>query len=249
MDQSTARREPSAAEAAREIIRISLKASLATLEEGTGFPYASLVTVALEPDGAPILLLSDLALHTRNLKSDSRATLLFDASDEGGDPLAGGRVSVMGRMLRLDGGAASSQSAQRFIARQPAAEMYAGFADFAFWRMTVERAHYIGGFGRIVDLCADKLLGDVSQAEALITAEREIVEHMNADHSDAVELYATVLCGAGAGPWRMTGIDPAGIDMVNGNCGARLNFKDQITDPDAARAELVRLVKFARSQT
>ena len=250
MNPTVARREPTAAQAAREIVRLGLKASLATLEEGKGFPYASLVIVALEPDGAPLLLLSDLALHTKNLRSDPRATLLFDASDGAGDPLAGGRVSVMGQMVQLQKGE-RERTSRRFIARHPAAEMYAGFADFSYWRMTVERAHYIGGFGRIVDLGTEQLLVDTSGAEALLAAEHEIVAHMNSDHDDALQLYATVLCsaGRGTGSWRMTGIDPAGLDLVNGDRALRLDFDARVASPSQARAELVRMAQVARSMS
>ena len=246
----TTGREPSAAEAARSIMRSSLKASLATVEQGTGFPYASLVTVGHGADGSPLLLLSDLALHTRNLKADSRASLLFDASDATGDPLAGGRVTVIGHVEKV-AGSALDHVRQRFLARQPDAQMYAGFADFSYWRMTVERAHYIGGFGRIVDLGTEQLLVDTSGAEALLAAEHEIVAHMNSDHDDALQLYATVLCsaGRGTGSWRMTGIDPAGLDLVNGDRALRLDFDARVASPSQARAELVRMAQVARSMS
>lgn len=234
-----------AATVAREIIRGALKASLATLDAGSGFPYASLVTVATEPDGAPVLLLSDLAVHTRNLKADSRASLLFDASNGAGDPLAGGRVTVIGRMQKADAGALEPAQG-RFLARQPSAQLYAGFADFAFWRMRFEGAHYIGGFGRIVDLPAAKLLTDLRGAEALVAAEAEIVEHMNDDHSDAVQLFATRLLGAPAGEWRISGIDPSGLDLVDGERGLRLSFASRVTSPAMAREALVALTKKAR---
>lgn len=243
---TTTNRQASAAEAAREIMRSALKASLATLEEGTGIPYVSLVTVGHGPDGAPLLLVSDLALHTRNLKADSRASLLFDASGGSGDPLAGGRVTVIGRM-HIVGGAAVDYVRQRFLARQPGAAMYADFADFSFWKMSVERAHYVGGFGRIVDLGADKLLADIKGAEALLAAEPDIVDHMNGDHAEAIQLYATRLAGAGGEGWRMTGLDPSGFDLSNGEKGLRLEFAQRVTDPQAAQAELVRMAKAARA--
>ena len=161
--------------------------------------------------------------------ADQRASLLFDASDGAGDPLAGGRVSVMGTLQKVPDRDAGRLRA-RFISRQPAAQMYAGFADFAFWQMAVERAHYVGGFGRIVDLTSAQLLDDTSGAEALLAAEPEIIAHMNADHADAIALYASGICGQepGGGPWRMTGIDPRGIDLVNGERGVRLDFSHRV---------------------
>lgn len=233
-----------AAQAARVVMRSGLKASLATLESGSGFPYVSLVTVGFRPDGTPLLLLSRLAVHTRNLKGDQRASLLFDASDGAGDPLAGGRVTVMGRMEPV---ASDAVVRRRFLARHPGAEMYVDFADFGFWELIVERAHFIGGFGRIIDLTAAEMLDDVADAQALIAAEADIIAHMNDDHGDAVELYATQLGGASAGAWRLTSLDPAGFDLVNGAETLRLSFANRVTNPDSARAEFVRMAKAARS--
>ncbi len=246
--EGPAKQQPGAVEATQSIIRSSLKASLATLESGTGFPYASLVTVAFAPDGAPLLLLSRLALHTRNLLADHRASLLFDASDGAGDPLAGGRVTVIGAMEQL---APSDGIRRRFLARHSGAEMYVDFADFGFWKLAVERAHYIGGFGRIVDLSTAQLLIDVTGADELIASEAEIVAHMNDDHADVVQLYATRIAGANAASggdvWRMAGVDPAGFDLVNGERALRIAFGSRVTNPEAARAEFVNMAKLARA--
>jgi heme iron utilization protein len=143
-----------AARDAAGLIGATKTATLATLEAGCGHPYASLVTVGLDETGEPVLLLSRLARHTTNLDADSRASLLFDVRDQTvGDPLTGGRVTVMGRAVPTARGSA----AVRFLARHPEAEMYAGFADFRFFAMSVERAHFIGGFGRIVEIGWDEL--------------------------------------------------------------------------------------------
>lgn len=237
--------QSSAADAARQIMRSALKASLATLEAGTGIPYASLVTVAHDVDGSPLLLLSALALHTRNLEADSRASLLFDASDGAGDPLAGGRVTVIGRLAKV-GSDDRGRSRARFLARQPSAEMYSEFADFAFWRLAVERAHYIGGFGRIVDLTSAEIVSDLTGTGPMLSAEAEIITHMNEDHLDAVQLFATMLAHAPAGDWRLTGIDPAGIELSNGERGLWLQFEKRITTPKEAREALVSLTNRAR---
>lgn len=246
--ESAGKREPTAAEAARGIIRASLKAALATIEQSTGFPYASLVTVGFGPDGAPVLLLSELALHTRNLKADAKASLLFDASDGAGDPLAGGRVTVIGQVERMPETDAGPLKA-RFLARHPAAEIYAGFADFALWRMQVERAHFVGGFGRIVDLTGEKIVDDLTGGEALVAAEAAIVAHMNEDHSDAIQLYAARLARAPAGRWRMSGLDPTGFDLVADDRAVRLSFARRVTTPEEARRELVQMAAAARSAT
>lgn len=242
--EPTAPGAPSPAEAARVLVRRALKASLATLEATTGHPYASLVTIATDVAGAPLFLISTLALHTKNLAADPRASLLFDGTDAAGDPLAGGRVTLMGRVAKTDRAAAR----QRFLSRQPHAGGYADFPDFAFYELVPERAHYIGGFGRIVDLAPSDLLLDVSDASQLVESHDGIVAHMNEDHAAANELYATVLAGAPGGPWRMTGIDPEGFDLVCDGMTCRVPFDNRIRSSDEARRELVALVARARER-
>jgi putative heme iron utilization protein len=136
---------------------------------------------------------------------------------------------------------------RRFLARHPEAEFYAGFPDFAFWRLEVEGAHYVGGFGRIFDLAPDELLLSLDGADALVAAEPGIVAHMNQDHADALDLYAAALAGASGGGWRMTGIDPEGFDMVREGAALRIPFAEGIATPEAARKELVRLAAEARA--
>jgi putative heme iron utilization protein len=230
----------------RRLVRSALKGALATLDRSSGHPYASLVTVATDAAGEPLLLVSRLAIHTQNLERDARASLLVDASGSDGDPLAGGRVSVIGRAVRLDPGADATER-RRFLARHPAAEGYAGFADFAFWRLVVERAHYVGGFGRIVALAREDIVLDLAGRERLLAAEADIVAHMNADHADALALYATRLLGAEPSDWRMTGIDPEGLDLVAGGMGLRLEFDSAISTPAEARGALAALAGAARS--
>ncbi len=210
----------------------------------SGHPYASLVLTATEPDGTPLFLISRLALHTKNLAGDARASLLIDGTGTDADPMAGARVTLIGE-VRPTG---SATARRRFLARHPAAAGYADFPDFFFYAFDIASAHFIGGFGRIVDLKRDELLIDVAGAEALIEREADIVMHMNEDHADAIELYATRLLGAAPGAWRMTGIDPEGCDLVLGSRALRLPFETRITNAEEARRELVRLVGVARSQ-
>jgi putative heme iron utilization protein len=221
----------SAAESSRDLLRAALKGALATLEVGSGAPYASLVTTATDPDGTPLFLVSRLAVHTRNLLGDQRASLMIDGSGLDGDPLAGGRVTLIGKVHPT----ASPTARHRFLARHPGAEMYVDFADFGFFAMDVERAHYIGGFGRIVDLAREALILPLDGAEPLLAAEADILAHMNVDHASAVRLYATALLGEPDGDWRMIGIDPEGCDLVlRGSC-RRLVFDHRVTTPNDAR--------------
>lgn len=233
-----------AARTARRLVRTALKGALATLDRETGHPYASLVLVATEPGGAPIFLISRLALHTRNLEKDPRASLLLDGTDGLGDPLTGGRLTLTGQAKP----STSPTALRRFLARHPSAEGYAGFADFSAYSLEVTGGHFIGGFGRIVDLPAATLATATDDAAALIEAEPGIVAHMNEDHADAVGLYATVLAGAAPGDWRMSGIDPEGTDLVQCTNAVRIEFPERIRDAAEGRAMLVSQVQHARAR-
>jgi putative heme iron utilization protein len=226
----------------RHTARSVPRAALGTVLRGTsGAPYVSLVNVATDHDGAP-LLLSDLADHTRNLAVDERASLLSDGTGEREDPLAGERVTLQGRLRRSD----DRRHRSRYLARHPAATGYTDFTDFHFYRMAVERVHLIAGFGRIHWLEAAALL--VEPAPALIAHEADIVRHMNEDHQDALEAYAQGLLGLSGTGWRLSGIDPEGADLRQGASTARLTFRQPVFDAESARAELVRLARLARSR-
>ena len=219
---------------ARGLVRRALKASLATIASGSSYPYASLITTATEASGAPIFLISGLAQHTKNLADEPRASILFDGTGAAGDPLQGPRVKLLGRAEKVVDEAVK----RRFLARHPESAFYADFPDFAFWRLRVEGAHYIGGFGRIVDFAPEELLVDTKGAGDLLAAEPDILAHMNADHADAIEH----MVGRGPG-WRMTGIDPEGADFRREGEIARVAFAGEVRDAGQARAELVRLAR------
>ena len=188
-------------------------------------------------------ILSDLADHTRNLKADPRVSLLFDGTLESAMPLAGERATVQGSIERV----ADPRLLARYVARHPDAAAYAGFRDFNLYRVTVERAHLVAGFGRIHWVAGDAVLLPVEALGSLAEQEGAVVEHMNTDHADAVQLYATRLLGRSGGAWTMTGLDPEGCDLRLGAATARLWFDAPVRDADSARAELVQLVRRARS--
>src|SRR5262245_27215110 len=166
---------------ARSLLRARRAGTLGTIDRNTGHPFASLVTVATDVDGSPVILTSRLSTHTANLEQDARASVLLAETGKG-DPLAHPRLTVLGAFLRIEPGSTDdARLRRRFLARHPKAEMYAGFGDFAFWRMTVVSAHLNGGFARAADLRAADLMTDVSDAEELIAAEAGAVEHMNED--------------------------------------------------------------------
>lgn len=231
--------EPDRAAAARRLVRTRRHAALATSLDGR--PYVSLVAAACDLDASPLLLLSDLAQHTRNMLADPRASLLFEATAGHPDPLAGPRLTLLGRAERCD----EPRAAARFAARHPASAGYAGFADFHPYRIVIERGHLVGGFGRIAWIEAEHLRfnGDSS---ALAAAEAEIVAHMNEDHAEAVALYAARLLGRPGTGWRMTGIDPEGLDLRRDGDVARLDFAEPVLTPAAARRTLIALAEQAR---
>lgn len=228
---------------ARILIRRADRATLATrIRDTDGAPYASLVLTAAAHDGSPILLISGLAEHTKNIVADPRVSLLFDGTAGYDDPLTGPRVSVLGRAVATD----SAILRDRYLARHPAAAAYAGFADFAFYAVEIERAHLVAGFGRIDWITADELLFDTGPAAVLAQREADIVAHMNSDHADAIALYAKVLLGCAGDDWRMTGIDPEGIDLACKEISRRLAFDSPVFSTDDARLALAGLAKRAR---
>jgi putative heme iron utilization protein len=228
--------------AAKKLLREGRSGALATLAPGSGDPYCSLVNVGTCVDGAPLFLLSKLALHTRNILADKRVSLMLDERKEG-DPLEGARVMMMGTCsVTADPSAMST-----YLRRHPDAAMFANFADFSFYRMEITRAHLVAGFGRIVDLRPQDVLTDISNAQALIDSEAEAIEHMNGDHADACRLYATKLLGALDGEWRCVGIDPEGLELQSGRTALRLPFPQRITAPGPLRAILKQLAEQARA--
>lgn len=230
------------AQAAKKLLREARSCALATIAEGSGDPYCSLVNVATAADGSPLLLISKLALHTRNILAHPRVSLMLDER-KAGDPLEGARVSLTGSAAPD----ADAASRRRYLARHPGAADYAGFSDFAIYRIAIERAHLVAGFGRIVDVDPAAILTDVSDADSLLEAEEGACAHMNADHADALRLYATRLLGAPDGEWRCAGCDPEGLELQAGTSARWLPFPRRVNSPGVLRAVLKELADRARA--
>jgi hypothetical protein len=241
--QPTADFDP--AKLARSLLRRSRQGALATLLAGSGDPYCSLVNVASHADGSPILLISRLAVHTRNLLGDDRVSLMLHEQTVG-DPLEGARIMLAGRAERASADDAAILR-RRYLNAHPSAEAFVGFEDFSFFRIRPAAVHLVAGFGRIVDLEPRQFLTDISDAGALLEAEQGAIDHMNADHRDAMALYATRLLGASAADWRCVGCDPEGIDMQAGSMTLRLDFPRRIATPAALREVLKQLAERART--
>ena len=234
--------EPSPAATARRLLRAATTVALATAARSAdGWPHASLALVAVDHDASPILLISDLAEHSRNIAADDRVSLLVDGGS-GDDSLDAPRVSFRGRAAK----STEPRHRARFLARHAAAAEFAGLGDFHVWRVALEGAYFVAGFGRVHRLAASEVLFDA--APALAAAEPDILTHMNGDHGEAVALYASALLGADGGDARLIGIDPEGCDIRVGARVLRLDFDRTIADAQEARDVLVEMAQKARER-
>lgn len=214
--------------AVRRLLRGATSATLATLDAGTGHPFATLVQVATTHDCTPVLLLSGLARHTRNLGADPRASLLVDGRTEMADPLTLPRATLVGTLHKTDAEAAK----RRFLARHAGAEVYAAFADFSFWTLDIERAHLVAGFGRIRDVAREAIVLPDSIAAPLAAAEPQLL----------AALEATMLPRCSSTLSRIVGLDGEGVDLFEGPRALRIEINRPCWTPDvwlaAARSAL-----------
>lgn len=216
------------------------------LEPGTGAPMASRVAVVTDIDGTPIILVSSLSGHTPGLLDDPRCSLLLGEPGKG-DPLAHPRITIACRAARLERGSTDhTRVSRRFLARHPKAKLYADFGDFAYFLLHPEGASLNGGFGKAYRLTRDDLLSNKTVAEDLADGEAGAVAHMNADHADAIGLYARHYGKAAPGAWTMTGIDPDGIDLALGDKVLRIAFPQPLRDAGEMRKALVAMAAECR---
>jgi len=231
----------------RSLLRRSRQGALATLMTGNGDPYCSLVNVASHVDGAPILLISRLAIHTKNILADNRVSLMLDER-AAGDPLEGARIMVSGR-AQEPGADDLGIVRSRYLSVHPSAQTFVEFKDFFFVVIRPTATHLVAGFGRIIDLKPEQFLTPIADARALVEAEQGAIAHMNTDHRDALKLYATRLLGAVDADWTCTGCDPDGIDLQAERMTLRLDFPERVTGPGELRKMLVSLADEARKQS
>ena len=224
-------------------MRLADKVALATIDRKGGGPFLSLTGVATLMDVTPILLMSDISRHTQNLDEDPRASVLFDGTGDHANPLTEDRVSVNGRIIKCT----RIDAEQRFMAKHPKA-FYAQFADFSFYEMQIEDAHFVGGFGTALSIPADVICLQNEEVADLGDAEQSILTHMNEQHTDAVRNMAVNLLQGGDGPWQLTGIDPEGCDFMMRKERCRLDFSSRLKNADDAHHVLVKLAKKARSK-
>ncbi len=240
---------PTHGERARTLVAAIKTGTLCTVaKEPAGYPYGSFVTFAME-GGAPIFFISEMAEHTKNLRLDGRASLLVAEGGEG-DPLANGRVTLLGPCRRLEDGAERDAAKAAYLAVHPNASYYIDYSDFSFWRMDVEGVRYIGGYGRMSWVDVSDWTG--SQSDPIAPRARGIIDHMNEDHRDSMVLFCQVFSKAtDTTVATMTGVDRYGFEMsaetAKGPRPVRLAFSAPISTSDEARKEMVDLVRRARA--
>jgi heme iron utilization protein len=244
--------EPTHAERARTLVAGANRGVLSTVAlDPAGYPFGSVATYAIDDAGRPIVFVSTMAEHTRNAAADPRASLIVtEAFPEGSDPLAAGRVTLIGDLLEA-GGDERPAVRDRYLAANPASAYYIDFGDFSFWRLEVRSVRYVGGYGRMSWVAADDYAG--AEADPLAgEAAAGVLEHMNADHAGSLVLMARVLCGRDdATSAVMTAVDRYGFDVVvegpGGRAALRVGFDAPVASAAAVRPAMVRLVERARA--
>jgi putative heme iron utilization protein len=242
--------EPAFAERARTLMYLGRIGSLSTLSrKQPGFPFGSVMPYGLDDRGRPIFLISTMAMHTQNLQADPRASLLVTQADAAGDPLGASRVTIMGNVLPLQ---PSEVPAARklYLQRYENSKYWVDFEDFSFYRMDVVDVYYVGGFGVMGWVPASEY--DQAQPDPLSDSTAEIIQHMNADHKDALVLIARAFAGIHSLEATMTSVDRLGFHVrlktQDGMRGARVAFLREVRNPKEAREVLIEMVQQARQQ-
>ena len=242
--------EPSFAERARTLVYLGRIGSLSTLSrKQPGFPFGSVMPYGLDNHGRPIFLISTMAMHTQNLQSDPRASLLVIQADASGDPLGAARVTLVGNVLAIPEPEVT-EARKLYLACYDNSKYWVDFEDFSFYRMDVVDAYYVGGFGVMDWVPASEY--DQAQFDPLADATGEIVQHMNADHKDALILLARVFAGIESQEAAMTSVDRLGfhvrLNTQGGMRGARIAFLREVSNPAETRKVLVEMVQQARQR-
>ncbi|MFK0690264.1 HugZ family protein [Mesorhizobium sp. IMUNJ 23033] len=232
---------------ARTLIRSARFSALAVIEPTTGSPLASRVGVATDVDGAPLILVSMLSAHTGAILADPRCSLLVGEPGKG-DPLAHPRVTLVCRARRLERGSDEHAHAERrYLNRNPKARLYAGLGDFSIFRLEPERASLNGGFGKAYLLDRSDLVTTGPVVDELAAGEQSALDHMNADHLDAIAIYAHHYAKADGDGWIATGFDADGMDLASGDAICRVFFPEPLKTARDLRPVLVDMAKAGRA--
>lgn len=225
---------------ARKLLRSVREGTLATTAGGQ--PFASLVTPASAPDLSPLILISTLSEHTRQLRADPRCALLVTGTATDPNPQTAPRIGL----VCVAHPEPDPEQKARWLAIHPYAALYAGFGDFSLWRLTITAGQFVGGFARAARLTGADLAPDPDATARLREAEPGILAHCNADHADSMDLLAGAVGGAATG-WRMVAADVDGCDLALGEeRSVRVNWSAPVADAQNVRKELIRLTGAAR---
>ncbi len=240
--------EPSFAERARTLLYLGRVGSLSTHSlKQPGFPFGSVMPYALDDHGRPIFLISTMAMHTHNLRADPRASLLVTQSESDGDVLGASRVTLMGDVLPV-ATRDVPEARKLYLARYENSKYWVDFEDFAFYHMKVVDVYYVGGFGVMGWVDASDYVR--AQPDPLSEVAAEIVQHMNADHKDALGVLTRFFAGMDAQEVEMTSVDRLGFHVraktQDGMHGARIAFLREVRDSAESRKVLVEMVQQAR---
>jgi len=240
--------EPTFAERARTLASLGRTGTLATISRRhAGHPFASVMPYAIDSVGRPQFLISTMAMHTQNLEADPRASLLVIQPDWSGDPLAAGRLTLMGEARRLDG-SATAEARSTYLARHERAGYWVDFDDFAFWRLDVIDVYFVGGFAAMDWVSAADYAA--AQADPLRDIAGGIVEHMNRDHADALIAYARHYAGEAAEEATMVTVDRLGFNLrlrqAQRLSSVRIAFPREVTTAEESRTVLIEMLHRAR---
>src|ERR1700745_979415 len=242
--------EPSFAERARTLLYLGRIGSLSTLSrQQPGFPFGSVMPYGLDDRGRPIFLISTMAMHTHTHQADSRASLLVTQPDTSCDPLGASRVTLMGNVLTIPEPEVP-EARKLYLARYANSQYWVDFEDFSFYRMDVVDVYYVGGFG-VMGWVSDSDY-EHAKPDPLADATGEIIQHMNADHKDALILLARAFARIESQEATMIAVDRLGfharLKTQEGMRGARIAFLREVSNLAETRKVLVEMVQQARSK-
>ncbi len=240
--------EPSHAERVRTMFSLASVGTLSTVSrKHAGFPFGSLMPYALDSAGRPIFLISNMAMHTQNLKSDPRASLFVGPAGGDSDPLGAARATLVGQAETVPPDEVAT-ARELYLARHEQSRYWVDFADFGFFRLEPVELYYVGGFGVMGWVDAGEYA--VAMPDPLAVAAPGIMSHMNADHVDSMILLARKHAGLEATEAAMTSVDRLGFSLrlktAEGMKGARVNFVREVRDAGETRKILVEMVESAR---
>lgn len=210
---------------ARDVLHTSRTAALATLDLLSGYPYTTATNIGIEPDGTPFFFAAGLTLHARNMEADPRISLTLAPFGKG-DALTLPRLTLVGKADLIDQDEVPL-ARQRYIDRYPKAKLYLSLPDTRLYRLRTEGVQINGGPARNAsNITAADLRTELSGAEELMAAAAAEAARLNTIKGEASRL--AVLAGAKTGRWKITSIDPDGIDLASSNDLARLWFADRV---------------------